>query len=136
MINPLKKYETLAEACEQVKFEISYPNRYKIKQVFVVADKILELRFASITVRKAKYSKDLIDINGISGVYFGGYPNNCRKDEINDENVGYQYWNGSTMNPKAYLAVFDDFKHDFSYSIYAPKGVSLKTMENWRKNFK
>ena len=137
MKNPMKLYKRLEKACEAAKFDVQIPPRFKIKEIYVIADKVLELRFASVIVRKAKYNKDNISGKSISGVYSGAYPNDCFKGEFEAEGVkGVEYWNGSAKRPKAYLAVFDDLDKKYSYSVYAPKGINLKSMSNWQKNFR
>ena len=135
--NPVKKYKTLKKAMEVVDFDVTLPQRYKLKEIHVIQDKILELIYASVIVRKAKYNKSLIGVNGISGVYNGAYPNDCNKGDFEtDEIIGNEYWNGSAKNPKAYLASWDDKAHQYSYSVYAPKGIKLKSMSKWQKMFK
>ena len=137
MINPLKKYKTLNSAYKVLNFEVSFPNRYQLKEIYVISDTILELRFASIIARKTKYTSDNLNGAGISGVYPGAYPNDCIKEQFEtNEIVGYELWNASAKNPKVYLAVWDDKKHNFSYSVYASKGIELKTIAKWQKMFK
>ena len=131
----MKKYRTLNSALKQVGFDIELPKRYKLKDIYVISERILELRFASVIVRKAKYNKNLMGLNGISGVYQGAYPDDCNKGDFEGPGIkGNEYWNGSAKSPKAYLAVWDDLDHKYSYSVYAPKGIKLKSMENWQKN--
>lgn len=135
--NPMKKYKTLSNACKAVGFNVEYPNKYKIKEIYVINDELLEIRFSSLIVRKAKYNKDNYSPRGISGVYPGAYPNDCNKAEIEDDSIkGIEYWNGSANKPKAYLAVWDDKKQEYSYSVYSHSGIELKAMSNWQKNFK
>ena len=137
MKNPLKKYKTLNSACKIVGFEVEIPPRFKIKDIYVVADSILELRFASVVVRKAKYNKEISSERGISGVYPGAYPNDCNRGEFQTQEIkGYELWNGSAKNPKSFLSVWDDNAHNYSYSVYAPKGIKLKAMSKWQKMFK
>ena len=135
--NPLKKYKTLKKACSVVGFEVELPPRFRLKEIYVINNKILELRYSSVIVRKSKYDKNNIFGRGISGVYPGAYPNDCNKGEFeNDEIKGVEYWNGSTKRPKEYLAIWDDNSHKYSYSVYAPKGIKLKSMSTWQKKFK
>ena len=137
IINPLKKYETLEKACGVLGFDIEIPPRYKLIGIYVISNSVLELRFSSVIVRKAKYDKNIIGLNGISGTYNGAYPNNCIKQSFKlDSKNGSQFWNGSTKNPKAYLSFWDDLEHGFSYSVYAKKGISLKSMTNWQEKLK
>lgn len=137
MKNPMKKYKTLTSALKSVGFDIELPKRYKLKEIYVIADKILELRYSTVIVRKAKYNKNIQGLNGISGVYQGAYPNDCNKGDFEKPGIkGNEYWNGSAKNPKAYLAVWDDLNHKYSYSVYAPKGIKLISMDIWQKNLK
>ena len=137
MKNPLKEYKRLNKAIEKVGFDVEIPQRYKIKQIFVIADKVIELRFASVIVRKSKYDKNNMIGAGISGVYSGAYPTDCYKGEFGAEGIkGVEYWNGSAKKPKAYLAVWNDNDNKYSYSVYAPNGINLKSMSNWQKKFK
>lgn len=134
--NKPKKYRTLRKASSDIGFSINIPPRYKIKEIYVYANKILELRFASVTVRKSKYNKKNISGRGISGVVSGSYPNDCSKGEFERPGIkGIEYWNGSSNKPKAYLSIFDDIKHKYSYSVFAPRGIKLKSMSKWQKNF-
>ena len=135
--NPLKKYKTLNSACKAIGFDAKIPSRYKLKEIYVIADKILELRFSSVIVRKAKYDKNNIGVNGISGVYTGAYPNDCIKGDFKDSDIeGNEYWNGSAKSPKVYLSVWDDLAHNYSYSVYAKNGIKPKSMALWQKKFK
>lgn len=137
IVNPLIKYETLKQACADVDFNIELPSRYRIKDIFVIDGKMLEIRYASLIVRKAKYNRDLVQTNGISGVYFGAYPSDCYTDSFeNNDTKGVQYWNGSAKDPKVYLSFWDDKEHKYSYSVYSAKGITLKAMENWQKILK
>ena len=132
-----KEYKRIKKACEIVGFEVECPKRYKLKEIYVIDGKTLELHFGSVIVRKAKYSKSNIPSVGISGEYSGAYPTDCYKGEFVCENgKGVEYWNGSAKRPKAYLAVWNDNKHTYSYSVYAPRGIKLKSMSNWQKLFK
>ena len=134
MINPVKEYKNIENALEVVGFEINYPTRFVLKNISVISDRLLQLTFASVIVRKAKYNENELDI---SGVYSGAYPNDCYKGEFENEAIkGCEYWNGSAKSPKAYLAYWSDNNHEYSYSVYAPKGIDLKTMSNWQKNLK
>lgn len=137
MQNPMKKYSSLNRATKTIGFEVEYPSRYKLKEIYVISNKILEMRFSSLVVRKAKYDKNNTSGMGISGVFTGAYPSDCFKGEFKDEDVeGVEYWNGSAKRPKAYLAIFNDIKHHYSYSVYAPKGIKLKSMSLWQKKFR
>lgn len=137
MKNPLKEYKTLIGACKNIGFDVAIPQRFKLKQIFIVDKDILELRFPSLIARKAKYSKASSSNKGISGVYTGAYPNDCNSNEFLENDVsGNLYWNGSAKRPKAYLAVWDDLEHKYSYSVYAPKGINLKSMSKWQKFFR
>ena len=137
MKNPLKKYKTLKKACSVVGFDVEIPPRYKLKEIYVISDRILELRFSSVIVRKAKYDKNIIGLNGISGVYQGAYPNDCNKGDFKtDSIIGNQFWNNSAKNPKTYLAVWDDINREYSYSVYARKGIRPKSMAEWQEKFK
>ena len=123
--NPLKKYKTLDNACRQVGFDIVIPSRYKIKEIYVIDNRTLELRFASLTIRKAKYDKNSNNDIGISGIYEGAYPNDCYKNEFTNNSArGYEYWNGSSSRPKAYLAIWSDNELKYSYSVYAKDGIT------------
>ena len=135
--NPLKKCKLLKAACKAVGFEVKIPPRYRLDEIYTVSGKILELRFPSVIVRKSKYDKNNVDGRGISGVYPGSYPNDCNRGEFESKEIkGIEYWNGSAQKPKAYLAVWDDIEHKYSYSVYAPKGIKLKSMSTWQKKFK
>lgn len=137
MKNPLKEYKNLLSACKSIGFDVAVPQRFKLKQVFIVNKSILELRYSSLVVRKSKYSKDSLSNMGISGVYTGAYPNDCNSNEFKENDIkGYLYWNGSAKKPKAYLAIWDDINHEYSYSVYAPKGIKLKSMSKWQKFFR
>ena len=134
MINPLKKYETLKQAQENIGFTIVIPKNYKLKEIYTINEQILELRFTSLIVRKARYDKDNINI---SGIYPGAYPDNCQIDEFNNNGIeGVEYFNGSVLNPRIYLAYWHDLNGEFSYSVYAKKGLELKSMLNWQKIMK
>ena len=76
----MKKYKTLSNACKAVGFNVEYPNKYKIKEIYVINDELLEIRFSSLIVRKAKYNKDNYSPRGISGVY----PGNKNPQELNE----------------------------------------------------
>lgn len=137
MKNPMKKFKTIKGACKKVGFDVVLPARFKLKDIYVISNKILELRYSSVVVRKAKHSKESSSDRGISGVYSGAYPNDCYKGEFEEDGIkGWLYWNGSAKCPKAYLAIFDDLSHKYSYSVYAPKGIKLKSMSKWQKNFR
>lgn len=137
MKNPLKKFKTVKGACKKIGFDVELPPRYKLKEIYVISNKILELRYSSVIVRKSKYDKSNISGRGISGVYPGAYPNDCNRGEFkNGEIEGIEYWNGSSKRPKTYLAVWNDLAHKYSYSVYAPKGIKLKSMSIWQKKFK
>ena len=137
MKNPIKKYKSLNSACKSVGFEVEVPPRFKLNEIFVISNKIIELRYSSVIVRKAKYDKSITGDKGISGVYSGAYPNDCYKGDFKtDEIEGVEYWNGSTKCPKTYLAIWNDLAHNYSYSVYAPKGIKLKSMATWQKKFK
>lgn len=136
MKNPMKKYRTLKKAIEVVGFDVEIPKRYIPKEIYVINNKILEIRFASIVVRKSKYvanSKEL----GISGVYSGAYPKDSFKSDFDVDGVkGIEYWNGSSKSPKCYLAVWDDIEQKYSYSAYSLRGTKPKIMSKWYKLFK
>lgn len=134
MINPLKKFETLKEAEKSIGFDICYPNTYKIKEIYTINDKILELRFASVIVRKARFNLDTVDI---SGVYPGAYPDNCQINDFKNNDIeGVEYFNGSSLRPRIYLSYWHDLTHKYSYSVYAKKGIELKSMLTWQKMLK
>lgn len=137
MKNPMRKYKSLKKAQEIVGFGVTLPPRFVLKDIYVISNKILELRYSSVVVRKAKYSKASLTDRGISGVYSGAYPNDCYKGEFEESDIkGQLYWNGSAKRPKAYLAIWDDLAHKYSYSVYAPKGIKLKSMSKWQKIFR
>lgn len=134
---PIKKYKSLKKAMEIVGFEVDTPKRFKLKEIYVINEKALELRYSSVIVRKSKYDKANLTNKGIVSEYKGTYPNDCYKGEFRNENgLGFEYWNGSAQNPKTYLAVWDDLNHEYSYSVYAKKGIKPKSMLKWQKYFK
>ena len=135
--NTIKHYKTLTKACSAVGFDVILPPRFKLIEINVIDNKILELRYSSVIVRKAKYDKNNVIGEGISGVYPGAYSNNCNRVEFEDSEIkGVGYWNGSSKNPKEYLAIWDDNAKKYSYSVYSPKGIKLKSMSTWQKKFK
>lgn len=132
----MKKYRSLKKAIEIVGFDVEIPSRYIPKEIYVIDNKILEIRFATIIARKSKYMSGLGD-KGISGVYSGAYPKDSFKGEFEvDGNKGIEYWNGSSKNPKCYLATWDDKTHKYSYSVYSRRGIKLKIMSKWQRIFK
>ena len=134
MKNKIRKYKTIKGACKKIGFEVEVPSRYKVKEVSVISNKILEIKFSSVVARKAKTTKNKND-KGI--IFSGAYPNDCYKGEFRGEDIsGYEYWNGSAKKPKAYLATWDNAKNKYSYSVYAPRGIKLKAMAKWQKIFK
>lgn len=133
----VKTYRNLKNACKTLGFDVELPSRYKPKHIRVIADSILEIEFASIIVRKTKYSanylKDLVIdgkcMNECNGISFSQY----------EGQNGSQYWNGSAQKPKAFLAIWvyqDSSKDKYAYSVYAPKGTKIKTMAKWEAKFK
>ena len=136
MKNPMKKFKTIKKACEVLDFDVAIPSRYIPREIYTIDSKVLELRFASIIARKSKYINDLGD-KGISGVYSGAYPKDSFKGDFEIDGIkGIEFWNGSSKSPKCYLATWNDIEHKYSYSVYSPKGIKLKTMSRWIKLFK
>ena len=135
--NTIKNYKTLTKACSAVGFEVQIPPRFKLIEINVIDNKILELRFSSVIVRKTKYDKGSVLGENVLDAFPGAYVNNCNKVEFDDEQIrGIGYWNGSTKSPKEYLAIWNDKAKKYSYSVYAPKGIKLKSMSTWQKKFK
>lgn len=135
--NPTKKYKTLKKACDVIGFDVELPSRFKIKEIRVISNKILEIVFSSVIVRKTKYSKDNLEPSSIAKKFPGSYLNDCNKGDFVASGIkGIEYWNGSSNRPKTYLAIWDDDEHKFSYSVFAPKGIMLKSMSIWQKYFK
>lgn len=135
-----KKYDDLEKACEIVGFNIEVPKRYKIKEINVISGRILEVVFGTITVRKVKYSAHYEDDIAYTN-YKGTYPNDCNGIPFShyDGQKGVEYWNGSTKRPMAYLSIWtSEFsaKKKFAYSVYAQKGLKIKTMAKWESIFK
>jgi len=137
MTKAVKTYKRLEKALEIVGFDVQIPPRYKLVEINVINNEILELKFSRIIVRKAKYNKDNLNGKSIAEPYSEACPNDCFKGDFLSEGIrGIEYWNGSAQKPKAFLALFDDLDKTYSYSVYAPKGINLKIMSKWQKSFR
>lgn len=136
MKKSMKRYKTLKKALIAVGYDIEIPKRYKPIEICVIDNRILEVRFATIIARKAKYA-DNLDDKGISGVYFDSCSSKAIKNEFEVDGVkGIEYWNGSSKSPKCYLAIWNDAENEYSYSIYSSKGIKPKVTSKWYKLFK
>lgn len=136
----IKKFQTIEQACELLGFDVELPKRFKVKEIRVLSGRILEIELSSVTVRKVKYSNHYEDDIAYSS-YKGTYPNDCNGIPFShfDGQKGVEYWNGSAKKPKAYLSIWtSEFssKKKYAYSVYAPKGIMIKTMAKWESIFK